>query len=215
MSIWNVVGKIPIIVFSVFMAALYINGLLDPVGTNYWIAREGIIIMILEFCSLFAASVAISLGSNEGGILPWLPILAIFPLAFFFAAHYNLWLFVYFSASTLAKTFTIIKSYEIGDGNKASRFAGVSILSLLLSVFIGIGLSKLLSGYFAENLNLIYEFHNSFTSAEAVIEIFVFWGITYFVMLPIMDIASTYYENKTGKPFVKTIPNKHAPTHKW
>ncbi len=198
MSIWNVLGKLPLVVFCAFMAFLYINGLLDPVGTDYWIATNGILVLILEFFSIVAA-VLIEQTSKIGnaGALPLLVVIPVFVLAFGFSAVYNLQLFVYFVASVSVKAFIVKMSSEPkSDDNRVSISAGASFLSLIFSVFISFFFASSLSELFADKFAILYEFHGSFTTAEANIEVFVFWGIIYFLMVPVMNLCLEYCESK-------------------
>ena len=222
MKIKSILLKLPFWIFCISMILFFYIGLAYPEQTNYWLATNGIIIMILEFISIFSMilllviankNAEIQLGIEVKGILAdrlpnrtnyFIGLICVMIMALVFTSFYNIWLFVYFLISSIVKFVAFKQIKTTSQTNEKIRSIGITIISLIFSAIIGFILSIFLCGIFQEQLALLYEYHSSVSAASASIQVFVFWGILYFAFLIFFDWYADFYEARTGKPFVGT-----------
>jgi hypothetical protein len=222
MKIKRLFSKIPLWIFCIVMIIFFYAGLAYPIQTDYWLVKNGIIIMILEFISIFSTIILLSASSAEAekklgvqvsGLLAeklprkvnyWIIFVVIMIMALFFTSFYNIWLFFYFLVSNGIKFFGFKQMKITKQINDSVRAFGVTIISLILSAIIGFISSFFIGIFFHDQLDLLYDYQKSIFSGFAAIEVFAMWGILYFALLIFFDWYADYWETKTGKPFVRT-----------
>jgi len=204
------------------MILFFYIGLAYPEQTNYWLVKNGLIIMILEFMSIFSMilllviankDAEIQLGVEVKGILAdrlsnrtnyFIGLICVMIMALVFTSFFNIWLFIYFVISSVVKFIAFKQIKATLQINETIKSIGITLISLILSGIIGFISSIFLSGVFQDQLSLLYKYHSSISTASASIQVFAFWGILYFAFLIFFDWFADFYEARTGKPFVRT-----------
>jgi len=228
MDLKQLIFKIPFWFFCIFMFYLFVTGILHPVETNYWIVSHGIPIFIIEFLSIFTTLLLLVFASDKaderlnievygpfGSLASKKPsyligLILLFIMAFVFLFIFSIWIFAYFVVSHVVKYLSFKNIRTDKETNDAINFWGASTVSFLLAALISAFSMGLTSSIFSEQIKLISQnsrelFENAGGTGSVSIEWIILWGILYFIMLIFFSWLSDYYENKTGKPFVRTI----------
>ena len=202
MKIKQLFLKIPVFAFCFIMILFYYNGLLYPQETNYWIAQFGLPILFLELLSLF---VFISLSifdynSYMGGIL----LIVIVLIALFFTFFFNILIFLYFLLSIFIKFIAFKKERNIEETDEDMGGLGVTTLSWLIAIFIGIVFSSILNNFFPTQIEIIKKFilEQLPTGVHIVGNIggmIPLWGISYFTCSIIFNIVVIIYNFRKNK----------------
>jgi len=214
-------------VFCISMILFFYIGAMYPVETNYWLVTNGVPIFIIEFLSIFSilmllvltnkkaeerlnievSGFIVSKYSKKTGYL--IGLICIFLMAFFFFYIYSIWIFGYFLLSHAVKYFAFKKITTVEETNKAINAWGGATVSVILSGLISFFFSGFTGSIFSEQITLMNEYHreilsNAGATGYASFEFFILWGILYFIMLIFFDWLAPVWEEKTGKPFVRT-----------
>ena len=213
--------------FCISMILFFVIGAIYPVETNYWLVANGVPIFIIEFISIFSMlfllvltnkkaeerlNIQVSgvIGSRVSKKTSYLvALVCVFLMAFFFLFVYSIWIFIYFLASHAVKYFAFKQITTSEETNKAINAWGGATVSLILSILISFFFSGFIGSIFSEQIALMNEYHgkilsNAGATGFASFEIFILWGILYFIMLIFFDWLAPVWEEKTGKPFVRT-----------
>jgi len=227
MKIKRLFPKIPFCIFCISMILLFCNGLAYPEETNYWIVTNGVVIMFLEFISLFSTVTLFNIAEDKikkqlrmqfeekptkeryFRIDLYVNYFALFVtmfMALYLSYLYNIWLFIYFIITNAVKFYGFKQTKTISELNEKNKYIAVSLITLILSSSFSLVLLEFVGSYFHNQLILLQEVHNSmFPSVDVSIGWLVFWGIFYFIFILFFDFLIDYWEYKTGKSFAKVL----------
>jgi hypothetical protein len=211
--------RIIFLIFCISMLLFFILGAMYPVETNFWLVSNGVPILIIEFISIFSISLLLvitnkkaeehlniqmsgifgSIVSKKTGYIFFL--ICVFIMAFSFLFIYSIWILLYFLISHLVKYFAFKQSSTTEETNRAINAWGGATVSIILSALISFFLSSYTYSIFAEQITLMNEYHqeilsNSGVTGSASFEVFIMWGILYFIMLIFFDWFAPIWEKK-------------------
>ena len=222
-------------IFSVVMFCLFLTGLIFPEKTNYWIVLYGIPIMIMEFFSIFSTIILLLITNEDtekfisvqtSGLIAdkfskktnyWIAFTLVCIMTFTFSIFLGITFFLYFIVSSFIKYIGYRNIDSETQTKGALKSFGVQVLSLILGGLAALPLSALFGMFFSRQISLMYAFHQNLLEQQghtgyAAVGVFAFWGMSYFILLITLDIFADYWEEKTGKPFVRPMDNKYLTT---
>lgn len=192
-------SKGPFWLFCMVMILLYYNGLAHPEKSDYWLARFGFAILILEFFSVF---VVISLLEMTGkascerprGVSSFVVVLVSL-LAFVFSWLTDIWSFVYFLIAIPTKFIAFGKMKTTEESREKLRSAVVSGSSMVLSALVGVFLAKKYGSAFHAQAQLLGQYlvdsRSSFgAQTDPDFLVFIgFWGMLHFASSILFDLG--------------------------
>ncbi len=196
--------------FNIAMALYFVYAFLFPESTDFWLVKDGIAILILEFLAVFVILItATALGKDSGWTYEgpalnthsfWLLLAAILSMALMFSVVLGVWvLFVYFVLSLGVKA---LQMRGQPDAKAEGLRAAYATLFLLLGAFGAVFVSPLLAGFFPDSVASLSEAlpTNGFDAdGEAVNPAFIaLWGAFYFVGIAL--ITSRLLPMRTATP---------------
>jgi hypothetical protein len=219
--------KIPFWLFAILMIILFYVGIAFPENTNYWLVKNGMGILILEFLSFFSFNIIYSLqvessddwnersilnkedSKKAGKILSWFFLFVIIIVALGFTYYINIWLFLYFILVNVIRYFAFLRIKTDVQANKSLDFIIIQMMTLVISGFIALPLSEFFREVFSNQVRLLEQFFQNLLiesdkSGYANIEFFAAWGIFYFLFLFLIDMIIVSYEINTGRTFILT-----------
>jgi hypothetical protein len=204
----QIISKGPFWIFCVVMALLYYNGLINPEESEYWLARFGLAILILEFFSVFVVIALLEITGKVSyermsGVSVYV-ITVVSVLAFAFSWLTDLWSFVYFLLAIPTKfiAFRQIKSPD--ESRERLRSVVVSGGSIVLSALAGVFLAMKYEGAFHTEAQFLGQYlidrQASFdTTMDGRFLIFVgFWGMLHFSLSILFDLGVKIGTNGTS-----------------
>ena len=191
--------KTPFWIFCTFMIFSYYKGLMYPEQTNYWLVKNGVPIMLLEFLSIFSVILLLPTSLiekhmliKEAGLLAnkkigrWIFLIAIMCMAFFVTFIYNILLFFYFLLSNTVKYLAFIQIKTSKEGNETMKSFGVMVISVVLSFLLAFVFSFFINSIFSHQLYLLNQFEEDVFQKSGVVGgsnlgFFAIWRFTTFL----------------------------------
>jgi len=218
MKIKRILSEVPFLIFCIYMIPYYYNGFVCPEENNFWIVRYGAPILFFELFSIILLFFLLDWADRKESIrlqdfikIIILPMLFIFFLTYVF----NIWLFPYFLLSTSLKYLAFRKIQSIDDLNRRFSSLIVSVVSILISMFIGAFFSTIILNNFQNQSNMINQFiseNSPFPSSGDIKNpagFIMLWGISYFVFLIIFTLIFEIF--LSGKKIQDKTSNENLP----
>ena len=192
------IGKVISVLFYLGLAFYFVYSFIYPVETNYWLANNGLLIMILEFLSIFVVLLIASIlnkkteGWTKTNGDPRIIAIIVIIIAFVFSYSLeNTVLFGYFVVSSIVK---ILQFREQKDMVNEGKQVSISLIIMILTIFPAIIISNLIP--FPEQISLYKEYFESLPGVGngAFIDNaggIALWGLFYFGLMGLNSITDS------------------------
>ena len=192
-------SKGPFWIFCVVMIFLYYDGLAHPEKSDYWLARFGFAVLILEFLSVFVVVTLLEVTGKASyerpRSVPLFVIVLVSFLAFAFSWLTDIWSFVYFLLAIPTKFIAFRKMKTAEESREKLRSAVVSGSSIVLSALVGVLLAQKYGSAFHAQSQLLGQYlvdsHSTFgaqTNPDFLVFI-GFWGMLHFALSILFDLG--------------------------
>jgi heme/copper-type cytochrome/quinol oxidase subunit 2 len=192
------------------MIYFYDQGLADPIKTDYWLVNFGLIILFLEFITLFVVVIFLRIqdpAESKGQLIFWLIIMII--MAFAFSAFQNIVLFGYFLLSVAIRFVLVRKKPSTDQTTGETRWIMITAAAIVLSVMVAVVFSSSLVYSYSSQIDLLRDYiqnHGSFGGkASGMIPenpaFIAVWGIFYFLFQILFTIIAERFKG-TAKTII-------------
>jgi hypothetical protein len=185
--------------FCVVMAFLYFNGLAHPEKSNYWLAKFGFAILILEFFSVFVVIALLELtdeaSHRRASGVPIFVIVVVTLLAFAFSWLADIWSFVYFLVAIPMKFIAFRRMETTVESREKLRSAVVTGSAIVSSALVGALLAKKYESAFHAQAQLLGQYLVDSSSPLAAqtnhgfLMFIGFWGMLHFSLSILFDVG--------------------------
>ena len=185
--------------FCAVMAFLYYDGLSHPEESDYWLAKFGFAILILEFFSVFVVIALLELTDRaphrRASGVPIFVIVVVTLLAFAFSWLTDLWSFVYFPIAIPMKFIAFRRIETAAESRQKLRSAVVTGGAIVSSALVGALLAKKYESAFDAESQLLAQYlvdSSSPLAAQTTAGFLVFlgfWGILHFSLSILFDVG--------------------------
>jgi hypothetical protein len=185
--------------FCAVMTFLYYDGLAHPERSDYWLAKFGFAILILEFFSVFVVMALLELAGKasyrRASVVPIFIIAVVTFLAFAFSWLTDIWSFVYFLVAIPTKFVAFRRIETTAESREKFRSAVVTGSAIIASMLAGALLAKKYQSAFEAQAQLLGKYLADSSSPLAAqtdpsFLIFIgFWGMLHFSLSILFDIG--------------------------
>jgi hypothetical protein len=196
---WKVVlSRLIFFIFCASMIYFYYQGLVDPIGTHYWLVSFGLAILLLDFCTLFVVALFLRMQDTPKGKRFWLFWLAmVIIIAFGASVYLNILLFGYFLVS-IGIRFLLTRRRQSADQMSGdTRWIFITGVAIVLSVTVAVAFSSALLSMYPSQIELLRQYIQHHTSPGGMSGMIpdnpgfiAVWGIFYFLFQILFTVVS-------------------------